>query len=250
MNYEMKKGRPGQSGFPARRWVLWAGVGVTSVALAFLTQADTAAALVELAPHAVAEAPAALQPEATDFVLELLGKFPRLTAACVVIGALRVPMKLAFTWLDHRAAGDGENTAVDRIVASPVYGLVHFLVDALASVKLDRLTRPTATTAALVVALGLSLFGTGCTSYRHERFTDAGQPIERTTLSAPFLTKTTLQDLKTRVSEKRGTNTYTRTLGVESAENKTDSEGVAALESLLGRLLVDGLKAAAPVPVK
>ena len=240
MNYEMKNGRPGQGMFPAKRWVLWAGVGVTSVALAFLTQADAAAALTGLPLTSVTATPAALQPEATDFVLELLGKSPRLTAACVVIGALRVPMKLVFTWLDHRAADDGENTAVDRIVASPVYGLVHFLVDTLASVKLDRFTRPTATTAALVAALGLSVFGAGCTSYRHERFTDSGQPIERTTL----------QDLKTRVSEKRGTNTYTRTLGVESVENKTDSEGVAALESLLGRLLMDGLKAAAPVPAK
>ena len=106
----------------------------------------------------------------------------------------------------------------------------------------------------MLMLAGLSLLAvlclSACTSYRHERFSDAGQPIERTTLSSPFLTKTTLQDLKTRVTEKRGTNSYTRSVGVEGVENKTDSEGVAALESLLGRLLMDGLKAAAPVPVK
>jgi hypothetical protein len=111
----------------------------------------------------VPEAP--LQPEATALVLELVAKFPRLTAACVVVGALRLPMKLLFTWLDHRAATDGENTAVDRIVASPAYGLLHLLTDALASVKLDRVlpgAEARAFSAVLVAGALALVFLPGC----------------------------------------------------------------------------------------
>lgn len=105
----------------------------------------------------------------------------------------------------------------------------------------------------LLLLGGLSaalVLAAGCTSFRHERFSDAGQPIERTTLSAPWLTKTSLENLKSRTSEKRGTNTYTRSLGLDAAEARTDAEGVAALQSLIGQALLQALKTAAPVPVK
>lgn len=94
----------------------------------------------------------------------------------------------------------------------------------------------------------LSLAFTGCTSYTHERFATDGKPIERTTLHAPFLTKTALQNLKTQVHEKRGTDTYSRTVGLDGVQNSVDSEGLAAMQALLGKLLLDGLKAAAVAP--
>ncbi|HTH49749.1 MAG TPA: hypothetical protein VMB21_19705 [Candidatus Limnocylindria bacterium] len=165
MNDEMKQGRLTGGQLPVRRWLWLGGLVAAGWAMAALAQADTnsASALLDTPlPQVPAALGVTLQPEARDLVLELVGRYPRLTAACVLIGAMRVPMKLLFTWLEHRAADDGDHTAVDRIVASPVYGLLHLLVDALASVKLDRIARPPAAAAALFVALGLAFTGAGC----------------------------------------------------------------------------------------
>ncbi len=99
----------------------------------------------------------------------------------------------------------------------------------------------------LVGLVGLSSLLVGCTSYRHQRFSDTGQPIESTSLSAPFLTKTALQNLKTSTKEKRGTNTYSRTVGLDGVEARVDTEGVDAVGATVGRLLIEGIKASSGV---
>lgn len=89
----------------------------------------------------------------------------------------------------------------------------------------------------------------GCTSYRHARFdAESGKPIEETSLRAPFLTKSTISGLKSRVSDKHGTNVYTRTVGVETAESRTDAEGVDAMGRLVGTLLLQALQASGAGP--
>lgn len=99
----------------------------------------------------------------------------------------------------------------------------------------------------LIGLLALSPLLVGCTSYRHQRFSDTGQPIESTSLSAPFLTKTALQNLRTSTKEKRGTNTYSRTVGLDGVEARVDAEGVDAVGATVGRLLIEGLKASSGV---
>lgn len=119
----------------------------------------------ELTPVALAADPASFNPtglgaEAMNFLLPLLWKYPKLVALCALMGALRIPMKLLFTWLEHQSATDGDHTAVDRIVSNPFYGLTRLLLDLFGSVKLDLIPPAASATA---VALMLSLGFTGCT---------------------------------------------------------------------------------------
>lgn len=76
----------------------------------------------------------------------------------------------------------------------------------------------------------------GCTSYSHERFSDTGQPIEKTTLRAPWLTKQAITGLKSRVTDQRGKDVkYTRSIGADIS-NETDSQGIDALGNLLEKV--------------
>ena len=97
----------------------------------------------------------------------------------------------------------------------------------------------------LIAILVLSSM-TGCASYRHTR-KDAttGTIIEETTLRAPWLSKTVVQGLKTRTSDKHGTNIYTRSVGLENATNETDAEGIKALQGLIGAALLQALSSGA-----
>lgn len=100
----------------------------------------------------------------------------------------------------------------------------------------------------LVIAIVVASAGAGCVSYRHTRADPgSGAPIETTVVRAPWLTKTTVEGLKSRTSEKRdkaGVTSYSRSIGLEAAKSETDVEGVKALESLLGSLLIRGLSVA------
>jgi len=100
----------------------------------------------------------------------------------------------------------------------------------------------------LLTMLGLGLSSLGCTTYKHRRFSDAGQPIESTSLYAPFLTKTAIQGLQTKVSDTRGTNKYTRGVGVDAAEARADADGIAAMERLIGQAILSAAKGASPAP--
>lgn len=87
----------------------------------------------------------------------------------------------------------------------------------------------------------------GCTSYRHARYAD-GKLTEETHLRAPFLTKTAIAGLKTRVSDKHGTDVYTRSVGVESATGQADAEGIDAINRFVGQAILSAAKVAAPIP--
>lgn len=100
-----------------------------------------------------------------------------------------------------------------------------------------------------VIAISL----TGCTSYRHARFDpNTGAQVESTSLMAPFLTKTTIAGLKTRVTDAHTTDgavKYTRSVGIDGIDAAVDAAGVQAVESLIGRALVESLrKSVVPVP--
>jgi hypothetical protein len=87
----------------------------------------------------------------------------------------------------------------------------------------------------------------GCASYKHERKVDVltGATTETTSFRSPWLTKTTVEGLKSRVSDKadkNGARSYTRSIGVGSVANETDVEGLKALEALIGRSLLEALK--------
>ena len=95
---------------------------------------------------------------------------------------------------------------------------------------------------AVAYAAVLALIATtGCTTYKHERWVE-GKPVERTVLYAPFLTKTAINGLKSRTTEKAGA--YSRSVGVDSANAEVDTNGVQAVESLLGKALIQALNAA------
>lgn len=107
-------------------------------------------------------------------------------------------------------------------------------------------------TAILLSCVSFCLFSsavltTGCLGYKHARYDPAsGNPIETTRISSPFLTKTSIEGLKSNTEDSRSTNgasKYRRVIGVTSAENKVDTEGVNALESLIGRAILTGLGA-------
>lgn len=100
----------------------------------------------------------------------------------------------------------------------------------------------------LLLTLAFSLLAIGCTTYKHRRFSDAGQPIESTSLYAPFLTKTTIAGLQTKVTDQRGTNRYTRGVGVDTAEARADADGIAAMERLIGQAILSAAKGASPAP--
>lgn len=104
----------------------------------------------------------------------------------------------------------------------------------------------------IVSIICVSITVSACTSYTHSRFDpQSGNAIESTSLRAPWLTKTAIAGLKSRVSDKHATNgvsTYTRSIGVESVDSSVDAAGIQAIESLIGRALLEGLKTTAPVP--
>jgi hypothetical protein len=77
------------------------------------------------------------------------------------MGLLRLILKPVFTVLEHRAASDGDNAAIDKIVKSPLYGLVHLLFDAFASVELESLGGVLAKGFAAAATLPPLFLGTG-----------------------------------------------------------------------------------------
>ena len=92
----------------------------------------------------------------------------------------------------------------------------------------------------------LTVLLTGCTSYRHERFdVTTGKPVELTTFRAPFLTKQAVEGLKTRVTDKHGTNSYSRSFGLTSGENSGDAEAINAVGNIVGAAVSAAVKAAA-----
>lgn len=100
----------------------------------------------------------------------------------------------------------------------------------------------------LLLILACSALALGCTTYKHRRFSDSGQPLESTSLYAPFLTKTTIAGLATKVTDVRGTNKYTRGVGVDAAEARADADGIAAMERLIGQAILSAAKGASPAP--
>lgn len=104
------------------------------------------------------------------------------------------------------------------------------------------------TTKLAIIAISTAIIS-GCASYSHTRNDPTtGKAIETTHLRAPWLTKTTIAGLKTRVTDKHGTDVYSRTVGLETGTNSTDVEGIDALNRLIGNAVLSGLKSAAPIP--
>lgn len=102
---------------------------------------------------------------------------------------------------------------------------------------------------ALLLAVLASLASTGCASYTNTRSIDPKTSVvtETTRLKAPFLTKSTIEGLKTHVSDrvdKNGVHSYSKSIGLTNASSETDVEGIKALQSLIATGLVEALKTA------
>ena len=203
---------------------------------------------------------------------------PQIMFALAVLGAIRIVMKAYNTYRNGYVVStpitgmDGEK----KLVPAPGWlSFVVWLLDAVVSVRPPWLSVASdgATIAALhpeipaekpsgggnataplalLVFLAVSFLGSGCLGYRHARYSDNGELLEETRLRTPFLTKTTIEGLKTSTKQTRSTNgasSYVRTVGVSSADSQTDAAGIQAMESLLGRAILTGLNAAAPAPI-
>lgn len=201
---------------------------------------------------------------------------PEIVLVFAILGAVRIAMKAVSTYRNGYVVST-PSTGADGVptlaVRSGVYAWAVWLFDAVLSYKpagvsvaadpqtiavLHPEQLATSKSArggsalALALFVGLAFLGSGCLGYKHARYSDGGQMIEETRLRAPFLTKTTIEGLKTSTKQTHGTNgvgSYTRTVGVSSADNQTDSAGIQALEGLLGRAILSGLNAASPVPL-
>ena len=85
----------------------------------------------------------------------------------------------------------------------------------------------------------------GCVSHSNKRYdAETGHVIEIDRAKA-FFSKTAVQNLKastTDTTKTNGQHSYSRRLGIDAATSEVDSQGLAAMESLLGKLLIEGLK--------
>lgn len=104
----------------------------------------------------------------------------------------------------------------------------------------------------LIIAslLGAQLF-LGCASYTNIRSMDPKTSVvtETTRVRAPFLTKSTVDGLKTHVSDrvdKNGVHSYNKSLGLTNASNEADVEGIKAFQALIGQSLLEALKKTTP----
>lgn len=160
------------------------------------------------------------------------------------IPALTPVVGLLLNWVSG-LYGAGEVSPLQAAIAGAAGVAIRELIKQLRTLSVEG-----GTTAMLLLALG-GTFSAGCTSYRHERWDpESGKPIELTSVHAPWLTKTAIEGIKSKTTDKRGTNIYSRTLGIDSANAQTDVEGVNALRGLLGDVLIQALSKTAPVPVK
>lgn len=203
--------------------------------------------------------PGTVTPELTGQLWEL---------ALAVIGAWRILAKLFVTYRNGYVVATPEvveHNQTQLVRRTGWFVWVTWFLDTLISIKpggvsvaADRVTiqalhpdlPPPANTlgprilTSLALLLSVSFLGAGCLGYRHTRYSETGKPLEETRLNSPFLTKTTIEGLKTNTRQTTSTNgasTYSRQVGVSSADNAVDTAGVQALESLIGRAIMTGL---------
>lgn len=111
-------------------------------------------------------------------------------------------------------------------------------------------TTPPPTSIIVASIIGAQLF-LGCASYTNIRSMDPKTSVvtETTRVRAPFLTKSTVEGLKTHVSDrvdKNGVHSYNKSLGLTNASNEADVEGIKAFQALIGQSLLEALKKTTP----